>query len=432
MTCVCDTLFRGPKVTLRPRDHLSQESALNYAHIASNASLIEFCQRAAQTEFIGFDTEFVSEDTFQSQLCLIQVAAGAEFVVIDPLAVKDLRPFWQLLSQPGHVTVAHAGREELLFSVRATDQTPHQLFDLQIAAALVGLEYPAAYGTLIQRLLGTTLSKGETRTDWRKRPLSDSQLEYAVQDVIYLRPLYDKLNERLKSLGRLAWLETEMASWQSRIVAREQQENWRRVSGSNGLRQRSLAILRELWRWRNGEAQRRNMPVKRVLRDDLIVELARRQTADVKRIQAVRGMERGDLRRNVSHLAAAIARALDLPADQLPERGGKPTFNQLATIGQFTHTALNSICRSEQIAPGIVATVDDVRDFVAYHCGFGRPPGGLPALTQGWRAEVVGHRLQQLLAGQTTIRVRDPLADNPLVFETLADRRETDIRQQHD
>ena len=400
---------------------------MNYEFITSDSSLAEFCKNAASTEFIGFDTEFVSEHTFQPQLCLVQVATDTEMAVIDPLSITDMNPFWHFLSQPGHFTVVHAGREELLFSVRATKQSPHQLFDLQIGAALVGLEYPAAYGTLIQRLLHKTLPKGETRTDWRKRPLSNRQLEYAVQDVVYLRPLYDQLHKRLETLGRVAWLEAEMTSWQNGILDREQKENWRRVSGSNGLNQRSLAILRELWRWRNDEARQRNMPAKRVLRDDLIVELARRQTADLKRIQSVRGMERGDLRRNIPHLSGAITKALELSEDQLPSRGSKATFNQLAAIGQFMHTALGSICRSEQVTPGIVATVDDLRDFVAHHCGLQRHTDSPPILTQGWRAEIVGQRLEHLLAGQTTVRVRDPLANDPLIFETFAEPPKLDV-----
>ena len=395
---------------------------MKYAYIDTDSGLVDFCRQAAQADFIGFDTEFVSEDTYRPELCLLQIAADADLAVIDPQPIRNLLPFWQLLSAPGHVTVVHAGREELLFAMRAAGKTPHHLFDLQLAAAFVGLEYPAAYGTLIHRLLGKTLSKGETRTDWRKRPLTKRQLEYAIQDVVHLQPMYDELTKQLISLDRLPWLEAEMETWQERIITHTQQENWRRVSGSNGLSQRSLAIVRELWRWRNEEAERRDKPVKRVLRDDLIVELARRQTADVKQMQAVRGMERGDLRRNSSQMAAAVSKALALPDDQLPQRGRKPAQRQLATIGQFMHMALNSICRSERITPGIVATVDDVRDFVADHCGLERNSDDPPALSSGWRVEVVGERLQQLLQGQTTLRVRDPLADDPLVFENLSDQ----------
>lgn len=396
---------------------------MNYAYIDTESSLRDFCRQATGAEFLGFDTEFVSEHTFEPELCLLQIAADGELAIIDPQPIEDLTPFWELLASPGHVTVVHAGREELLFSTRATGQVPFQLFDLQLAAGFIGLEYPASYGTLIQRLLGQRLAKGETRTDWRKRPLTDSQLEYAIQDVLFLQAMYDTLLSQLDSLGRSEWLRDEMILWQDRVVERSQHENWRRVSGSNGLSQRCLAIVRELWRWRKQEAQRRNKPVKRVLRDDLIVELARRQTDDTNRIKAIRGMDRGDLRRCLSEIAAAIARALVLDDDELPQRSHKSSQRQLATIGQFMHMALNGICRSESISPGIVATVDDVRDFVASHCGLDRQNNDEPILKQGWREEIAGDRLRQLLQGRITVRVGDPLADDPLLFEIANDEK---------
>src|SRR5207244_2461404 len=145
---------------------------------------------------IAFDTEFVSEDSYRPDLCLVQVAAAGKLAVIDPHAVEDLAPFWNLLAAEGHETIVHAGREEFRFCRRAIGRRPARLFDIQLAAALIGLEYPAAYGTLISRLLGQRLGKGETRTDWRKRPLTPVQLEYALQDVIYLEPLRDLIHER--------------------------------------------------------------------------------------------------------------------------------------------------------------------------------------------------------------------------------------------
>ena len=136
-----------------------------YEHITSDTQLVNFCDKIRNAPLIGFDTEFVSEDTFQPQLCLVQVATDECRAVIDPLTIGDIRPFWNLLAAPNHETIVHAGREELRFCMRAIGQCPHQIFDLQIAAGFVGLEYPAAYSTLIQRILKKSLSKGETRTD---------------------------------------------------------------------------------------------------------------------------------------------------------------------------------------------------------------------------------------------------------------------------
>ena len=391
---------------------------VNYDYIESDAQLLEFCDRMRNSLVVGFDTEFVSEDSFEPQLCLVQVAAEGHLAVIDPLAVNDMKPFWKQIAEPGHVTVVHAGREEFRFCRRAIGRRPHQLFDLQIAAGMIGLEYPAAYSKLIQKLLNKTLAKGETRTDWRRRPLSDQQINYAIDDVVHLEPMLNELHTRLQQLGRLEWLDVEIENWQRHIESYDQQEHWRRVSGLAGLSQHSLAIVRELWHWRQEEARRRDMPAKRVLRDDLIVELARRQTDDVKRIQVLRGMQHRELQRQLPQLAATIRRANNLSASDLPSKNKRRfTQKKLTTLGQFLHTALNSICRSANIAPGIVGTVQDVHDLIAYNLereGASEKP---PLLTQGWREEIVGKQLEDLMSGRTVIRVKNPTDENPLVFE---------------
>ena len=156
---------------------------MSYLSITTDRELLSFCQDISRADRIAFDTEFVSEDTYRPQLCLVQVAAAGKLAVIDPLSARDLRPFWELLVDPKRETIVHAGREELLFCIAAVGAPPARLFDLQIAAGLVGYEYPAGYGSLMSKLLGVRPQKGETRTDWRRRPLSSQQLDYALDDV---------------------------------------------------------------------------------------------------------------------------------------------------------------------------------------------------------------------------------------------------------
>ncbi len=390
---------------------------MHYEFIDTQRKLIEFCESSAAAKMIAFDTEFVSEDSYRPELCLVQVAADDRLAVIDPFPLETLSPFWELLAQPGHTTIVHAGREELRFSLHAIRRPPHALFDVQIGAGLVGMEYPAAYSTLVSKLLGELLPKGETRTDWRKRPLSQRQLEYAVHDVYYLERISEILLERLQKLGRETWLVGEMDIWQRSVEEFEQGERWMRTSGIAGLSRRHLAIVRELWHWRDQEACRRNQPPKRVLRDDLIVELAKRQTADPKRIRALRGMERGDITKQMPRITEAIEQALDLPESELPALDRRPVRSQLNVLGQFLSTALGSICRSANVAPSIVGTSQDVRDLIAYHLGMTNPDEEIPALAQGWRADVVGRVIEDLLRGSLTIRIGEPLAEEPLVFE---------------
>jgi ribonuclease D len=295
---------------------------------------------------------------------------------------------------------------------------PSRWFDVQVAAGLIGMEYPASYSTLSAKLLGKTISKDETRTDWRRRPLTQRQLEYALLDVADLEAIRGVLHQRLGDLGRLAWLESELADWQRDLVEFETGERWRRLGGISSLSPRALAAVRELSNWRDAEAERRNQPVRRILRDDLLIEIAKRQTADPKRIRAVRGMERGDLQKYLPRMVQCVEKALSLKDHELPRLDRKSSRPQLNLLGQFLSTALGSICRSAQVAPSLAGTAQDVRDLIAYRLNLGGFENGeIPVLAQGWRVEVVGQVIDHLLAGDLAVRIADPLADEPLIFE---------------
>lgn len=402
------------------------EPTVSSESITSQSQLAEFCSRLAKARRIAFDTEFVSEYTYRPELCLVQVAAEVDgqpplLAVIDPLAGLSMKPFWEVLAEGEHQTIVHAGRQEFLFCHEAVGRRPASLFDVQIAAGLIGNEYPAGYGNLLSRFLGKSLQKGETRTDWRRRPLSHHQLEYALDDVRYLLELQQRLVDRLNRLNRLGWLAEEMESWQSDLETSLSEQQWRRVSGIGGLKSRELAIVRELWGWREDECRRTNKPPRQVLRDDLIVELARRRTSDAKRITAVRGFERRNFRRVVPQIGDAIERALNLPQAQcpLPTRRDNSN-NQRGPLGQFLTSALSSICQAAEVAPALVGTASDVRDLIAYRLGEWENGDGPPSLAEGWRAEVIGKTLDDLLSGQLIIRIADPKADQPLSFEPYA------------
>lgn len=391
--------------------------------ITSQSHLTKFCNRLAEARRIAFDTEFVSEYTYRPELCLVQVAAEVEgrrplLAVIDPLVGLDMTPFWEVLATGNHETIVHAGRQEFLFCFDSVGRPPAALFDVQIAAGFVGNDFPAGYGNLLSRYLGKSLSKGETRTDWRRRPLSHHQLEYALDDVRYLLELQEKLVERLERLNRRSWLAEEMEVWQSDLQNAISSQQWRRVSGIGGLKSRELAIVRELWGWREDECRRTNKPPRQVLRDDLIVELARRRTSDAKRITAVRGFERRNFRRVVPQIGDAIERALKLPQAECPLPARRDnTNNQRGPLGQFLTSALNSICQAAEVAPALVGTASDVRELIAYRLGDWESGDGSPSLARGWRAEVIGKTLDELLAGRLVIRIADPKAEQPLSFE---------------
>ncbi len=392
---------------------------MDYDLITSEGELCEFCEGLADCAWIALDTEFVSEGSYRPELCLIQVATPKRLAVIEVPEAGDARPFWEAVVDGQQETIVHAGRSEMEFCLAAVGRLPRQLFDVQLAAGLAGIEYPAAYGTLVYKLLGESMQKHETRTDWRKRPLSKRQLDYAAEDVCHLSLVRERIHARLTELGRLDWLAEERQSWSEALCRDMSDERWRRVSGNSGLDPRSLAIVHELWKWREEEGRRRNQPVRRVLRDDLIVELAKRQTADVKRIRAVRGMERGDLARRLDQIALCIGRALARPAEECPLRQPRQATPQLSVLGQFLFAALGSICREAQLAPNLVGGPNDIRDWIGWRLSDddGRQSGYVPKLATGWRAGFVGRLFDDLLSGKTAVRIGDPAAEYPLILE---------------
>jgi len=392
----------------------------SHATITSPSALAELCRELHDAPLIGLDTEFVSEDTFRPELCLVQVAAKDRLAVIDPYRAGDLTEFWRTLAEGGHTTVVHAAREEVNFALAACDQPPAKLFDTQLAAGFCSTEYPSSYGSVVAKFLNRTPAKGEQRTDWRRRPLSDAQIQYALEDVRFLFPLYDELQRQLTRAKRTVWFEEESQSWLREVRESRDRPRWRKVSGIGSLPTRSLAIVRELWLWRQAEAERRDVPPRRVLRDDLIVELAKRRSDQPDKIQAIRGMQQSVSRKVVQQLAECIHRGLHAPLDEFGRRPREPLPTQLNLLGQFLAPALTSICRSANVATSLVGTASDVRDLIAYRLEFGdRYEDEPPLLARGWRADLVGHLIEELLAGRKSIRIDDPLSEHPLAFDDV-------------
>ena len=291
----------------------------DFEFITDAAALESFCQRLSASSYVGFDTEFVSENCYRPKLCLLQVATDTEYVIVDTIACEDVRPFWKALCDGDHITVVHAAREEFLFCYREIGRRPKSLFDVQLAAGFLGLDYPCSYGNLVHRVIGDTVDKGETRTDWAKRPLTDRQISYALQDVTHLAQLYKKINGKLSKLDRCEWMADEMNVWQDQLQLTVDEPQWRRVSGTANMNGQSLAIVREVWKWRDQEAKHRDRAARRVLADDLIAELAKRASSDVQRMRAIRGFENRVSRNNIQPIAEAIESALQLPKSQHPK-----------------------------------------------------------------------------------------------------------------
>ena len=393
---------------------------MSHETILTSAELTDLCNRLQKADRIGFDTEFVSEDTFRPELCLVQVVADDVLAVIDPQHVGDLRPFWEILADGNHVTIAHAAREEINFCMTAVGKPPANLFDTQLAAGLCSPEFPAAYSSVVQRFLNKRPDKGEQRTDWRRRPLSEGQIHYALEDVRYLFPLHDKIINRLTKRDRLTWLDDETADFVQEVIDARSRQKWRKVSGIGSLSVRSLAVVRELWLWRQQEAERRDLPPKRVLRDDLLVELAKRQTDREDKIRSIRGMTHGQLKKAIPLIAQAVTRGMEADLKDIKGPRRKPPPPQLNLLGQFLAPAISSLCARAEVATSLACTATDIRELISHRLGFSNSSDEPPALLSGWRSELIGNLIDDLLAGNKSIRIGDPLSSEPLEFDATA------------
>lgn len=372
---------------------------------------------AAQGRF-GLDTEFVGEDTYHPHLCLVQVATEERLFVIDPLSAGPLDAFWALVVDPARRVVVHAGREEARLCTLWAGRPPGNLFDLQIAAGLVGLQYPISHGNLVHQLLGVRLSKIETLTEWRDRPLTASQIRYALDDVRYLLPLCAKLDRLLDDLGRAEWAREEFARLAARSAPEEAAgpgERWRKLRGLGPLDRRQLAMIRELYRWREEAAARLNRPARIVCRDDLLVEIVRRDPSRPSDLQVIRGLARRDL----DAILGALERARSLPREDWPaatERDQDPP--QVALVTGILTAVLGDFCARHRLAPGLVANTHDLRQLVRRRLQ-GKPPPGADAddpslLPRGWRGAHVLPELLAVLSGDSAVRVADVRSDSPL------------------
>jgi ribonuclease D len=371
------------------------------------------CDHLVGCSAFGFDTEFIGEDTYHPHLCLVQVATTERLFVIDPLAAGPLDRFWELVADPARVVVVHAGREEIRMCQLGCGRPPGNLFDLQIAAGLVGLGYPMGHAPLVNQLLKVQLAKGETLTDWARRPLTRQQVQYAYDDVRHLLPLWRHLTKRLDKLGRTEWVAEEFAALARRaLLENPAVERWRKLRGLGSLDRKRLAVVRELFAWREEVAERQNRPPRTVVRDDLLVEIARRLPQRERDLAVLRGLPRHD----VEAIFQVVQRGRAVPPDEWPtmqERDNDPP--QVGLVSSLLIAVLGDLCARLSLTPGLVATTNDVKLLVRARFGGGEPPAE-SGLTRGWRAKTVLPILLAVLEGRQAVRVGNVRAASPFLL----------------
>jgi ribonuclease D len=379
-------------------------------YITSPTALGEFCERLKDSERLAIDTEFVGEDSFVPKLELIQVATDHAAAVIDFPAVQaagSLEAFWNIVCNPAVQKIVHAGRQDLDLVAVHAGRIPKPFFDTQIAAAMVGYGPQVAYANLVQRVHGTRLDKAHTFTNWSARPLSQEQLAYALEDVTFLLAIHDHLHARLSRIGRLDWVDEEFSRLEVAVgeTRREPQERYQRVRGWDQLKPKSAAVLRELAAWREGEAKRRDVPRGRVMRDEVLLQLARHPPRNTQELRAVRGLHGSEADRNGEALLNLIRAALALPPSAWPEVPKERKLEpESAGLVELLQAVLKARAMEAEIAPTLLATTADLQALVEARMN---PTAIDLPLLKGWRRLLLGDLLLDVLDGKLALTI-DP------------------------
>ncbi|HEY6028883.1 MAG TPA: ribonuclease D [Pseudolabrys sp.] len=368
--------------------------------ITTSEELAAVCARMAMHRYVTVDTEFLRETTYYPLLCVAQLATADEAVVVDALAPGiDLTPMFDLLINESVVKVFHAARQDIEIVWNMAGKIPHPIFDTQVAAMVLGYGDSISYDQLVQRITGDQLDKSNRFTDWTRRPLTDAQLVYAVSDVTHLRDVYLKLDEDLHKRGRANWVSAEMDILTSPDTYRADPERaWERLK-SRVRKPKELAILIEIAAWREREAQTRDVPRSRVLKDEVIGDIAVQAPTTIERLSHLRSLPKGFERsRWGEQIVEAVTRGVERDPKTLPRlERFRAAANGGATV-ELLKVLLRMTAEKNAVAAKVIATVEDLERIAA------DDEADVPAL-KGWRRELFGDRALALKHGKLALAV---------------------------
>jgi ribonuclease D len=368
--------------------------------ISTTEDLAAVCSRFAGHPFVTVDTEFLRETTFWPKVCVIQLASPAEACAIDALADGlDLAPLFALLAERRVVKVFHAARQDLEIFWNLAKLIPEPLFDTQVAAMVCGYGDQVAYGELAQSICKVSLDKSSRFTDWSRRPLLDAQVAYALADVTYLRDIYRALLAKLETSGRSGWLAEEMGTLTSPATYEQHPDRaWERLR-NRARKPRDLAVLIELAAWREREAQTRDVPRSRVLKDDILVEVALAAPRTPEALAHLRAFPRGlERSRAGAEILAAVERGLARDPASLPRIEKERRGNGGAATVELLKVLLRQVSERHGVAAKMIATVDDLEAIAA------DDRANVAALA-GWRRDMFGAKALELKHGRLALTI---------------------------
>jgi ribonuclease D len=368
--------------------------------IATTRDLVSACARLARHPFVTVDTEFLRETTYYPLLCVAQIASADEAIVIDTLAPGlDLQPFFDLMVNENVLKVFHAARQDIEIVWHMAGRIPHPIFDTQVAAMVLGYGDSISYDQLVQRITGDNLDKSNRFTDWSRRPLSNAQLAYAISDVTHLRDVYLALAADLAQRGRSEWVGEEMEILTSPDTYRAEPENaWQRLK-TRVRKPKELAVLIEIAAWREREAQTRDLPRGRVLRDDVLGDIAIQAPTSLDRLSHVRSLPKGFERsRWGQDVVDTVQRGLARDPKTLPPLDRPKTVNANGATVELLKVLLRMTSEEFGVAAKIIATVDDLEQIA------GDDDADVAAM-RGWRRELFGDKALSLKHGRLSLSI---------------------------
>ena len=404
---------------MRPDDNLTDttERSMETQILTYHEDFLELCDHIRKSGIVAFDSEFVSDISYRPELGLLQFATPERCVAVDPLAVSTLTSWWDIMADDSTTVIVHGGQAEIKFCVQMSGQVPRKLVDVQIAEGLRGRSYPLSYSAIVERVLGKRVASNQTRTDWLRRPLSPEQIQYALEDAAFLPEIWARQSKSLEACGRLKWAHAEFDRMCQDIFEEERTPPWERVSGIHKLPRRELLVAQRLAKWREEEAAFRNRPPRRILRDDLLIDLAKRRPKTVQQALATRDLNRPEYKKRLDDVVAVIEEACQVSDDLLPPRlRSRDEFSSdEQVISRLVGLALGNVCAELDIAQSLVGTNRDLTELVrAVRSGEKNDP---PRLLDGWRGDAFGDLLRSVLNGKMRFRVAPANSSTPLIFE---------------
>lgn len=391
-------------VQVRPRLQLTTETRAET--VTSSSRLQEVVAAATQEGRLALDTEFLREKTYRARLCLVQLATRDEVLLVDVLTGMDLAPLARVVGDPDIEIVVHAGRQDFEILYEAHGIVPSNVFDVQLAAAFVGLGSSLPYGRLIEMVCGIALTKGESYTDWCRRPLTAAQLRYAADDVRYLLAAADDLKRRLDERGRLDWAKLEMRSLEDeQLYVTDPDEAWRRVGGRGSLNARHLGMLKELAAWREREAARRDIPRGWVLKDTVLLEICRRRPRSAEEMKQIRGMSSAEAERSARAILAALEKGAAEHMPVSPRGPGRDLQQRARIISGLADALVRSRCERAGIAPEVVVTRSELESVLLAILNGRDEDAAQHRVMSGWRKEFAGEAIAALARGRTALKV---------------------------